>query len=215
MATRQKVQIVMPEMGESVTEGEVLEWHVSEGDAVEEGQTIVEVSTDKVDAEVPAPASGTITRILVGPDETVEVGKPLAEMDRGEAPGGAEAGASRSPSMDSSAASASGASTVDGEALDQDARATPVARRAAQANGVDLSGVKGTGAGGKITKSDVLTAEGGDGAGTDTALGETKPLRGPAATLARAMNESRSVPTATSFRELAVDPLDAERKALN
>ena len=57
----------MPEMGESVTEGTVLEWHVAEGDAVEEGQTVVEVSTDKVDAEVPAPASGTITKILVGP----------------------------------------------------------------------------------------------------------------------------------------------------
>jgi pyruvate/2-oxoglutarate dehydrogenase complex dihydrolipoamide acyltransferase (E2) component len=58
----------------------VLEWHVSEGDQIAEGDTIVEVSTDKVDAEVPAPASGTVTKILVGPDETVEVGKPLAEM---------------------------------------------------------------------------------------------------------------------------------------
>ena len=82
----------MPEMGESVTEGTVLEWHVAEGDAVEEGDTVVEVSTDKVDAEVPAPASGTITKILVGPDETVEVGKPLAEMTKGEAPSGDGAG---------------------------------------------------------------------------------------------------------------------------
>src|SRR5262245_34026228 len=81
MATRQKGQLLMPEMGESVTEGTVLEWHVSEGDAVEEGQTMVEVSTDKVDAEVPAPASGTVTQILVQPDETVDVGKPLAEID--------------------------------------------------------------------------------------------------------------------------------------
>src|SRR5262249_53246086 len=87
------LEIVMPEMGESVTEGEVLEWHVSEGDAVEEGQTIVEVSTDKVDAEVPAPASGTITKIVVGPDETVEVGKPLAEMTKGEGPSGDRAAA--------------------------------------------------------------------------------------------------------------------------
>ena len=78
----------MPEMGESVTEGTVLEWHVSEGDTVEEGDTVVEVSTDKVDAEVPAPASGTITKILVGPDETIEIGKPLAEMVKGEAPSG-------------------------------------------------------------------------------------------------------------------------------
>src|SRR5215217_2385353 len=80
MATRQKVQLLMPEMGESVTEGTVLEWHVSEGDSVEEGQTMVEVSTDKVDAEVPAPASGTVTKILVQADEEVDVGKPMAEI---------------------------------------------------------------------------------------------------------------------------------------
>ena len=81
MATRQTVQLLMPEMGESVTEGTVLEWHVAEGDSVEEGDTMVEVSTDKVDAEVPAPAAGTVTKILVQPDETIEVGKPLAEID--------------------------------------------------------------------------------------------------------------------------------------
>src|SRR5215211_1910125 len=82
------LEIVMPEMGESVTEGTVLEWHVSDGDRVAEGDTVVEISTDKVDAEVPAPASGTITKILVGPDETIEVGKALAEMTKGEAPSG-------------------------------------------------------------------------------------------------------------------------------
>ena len=89
----------------------------------------------------------------------------------------------------------------DGEAEGQGTKATPVARRAAQANGVHLKGLKGTGAGGKITKSDVLSG-GGDGAGPVAAEGEAKPLRGPAASLARAMNESRSIPTATSFREL-------------
>ena len=73
----------MPEMGESVTEGTVLEWHVAEGEAVEEGQTVVEVSTDKVDAEVPAPAAGTIDKILAQPDETVNVGAVLAEMTAG------------------------------------------------------------------------------------------------------------------------------------
>src|SRR5690242_19090755 len=81
MATKQTVQLLMPEMGESVTEGTVLEWHVSEGDAVEEGQTMVEVSTDKVDAEVPAPCSGTVSKILVQVDAEVDVGKPLAEID--------------------------------------------------------------------------------------------------------------------------------------
>ena len=78
------VQIAMPEMGESVTEGIVLEWHVAEGDAVSEGDTVVEVSTDKVDAEVPAPMDGVITKLVAAVDDEVPVGAPLAEMEAGE-----------------------------------------------------------------------------------------------------------------------------------
>src|SRR4029079_11414530 len=81
------VQIQMPEMGESVTEGIVLEWHVAEGDFVNEGDTVVEVSTDKVDAEVPAPEAGVITKLLVQVDDEVAVGTPLAEMEPGDMPG--------------------------------------------------------------------------------------------------------------------------------
>ena len=73
----------MPEMGESVTEGTVLEWHVAEGQEVAEGDTVIEVSTDKVDAEVPAPAAGVITKLLVAPDDIVKVGQPMAEMSEG------------------------------------------------------------------------------------------------------------------------------------
>jgi 2-oxoglutarate decarboxylase len=211
----ESVQIVMPEMGESVTEGTVLEWHVSEGDGVEEGQTVVEVSTDKVDAEVPAPASGTIAKILVQPDETIEVGKPLAEMTKGAAPSGGDGASAPTETAEDEAPKQKAAAAESADSGDG-AKATPVARRAAEANGVDLQGIKGTGVGGKITKSDVLAAEG-DGAGpaTTAAEGEAKPLRGPAAMLAKAMQESRSIPTATSFRTLAVDTLDAKRKALN
>ena len=75
------VEIEMPQMGESVTEGTVLEWHKEEGQYVSEGETVVEVSTDKIDAEVPAPTNGVITRIVKGPDETIEVGGVLAELD--------------------------------------------------------------------------------------------------------------------------------------
>src|SRR5436190_21669201 len=81
MAEATLVEVQMPQMGESVTEGTVLEWHVSEGQAVEEGDTVVEVSTDKVDAEVPAPASGAVAKILVEGDEAVGVGQGLAEID--------------------------------------------------------------------------------------------------------------------------------------
>src|SRR5215213_8460588 len=74
------IQITMPEMGESVTEGTILEWLKQVGDEVEVDEGIVEVSTDKVDAEVPSPASGILTKILVEPDETVPVGTVLGEI---------------------------------------------------------------------------------------------------------------------------------------
>ncbi|MEX2447516.1 MAG: lipoyl domain-containing protein [Solirubrobacterales bacterium] len=93
MAQTATVQIQMPEMGESVTEGIVLEWHVAEGDFVKEGDTVVEVSTDKVDAEVPAPADGTITKLVAAVDDEVPVGAVLAEMEPGE---GASEGSDRS-----------------------------------------------------------------------------------------------------------------------
>ena len=74
------IQITMPPMGESVTEGTILEWLKQVGDEVEADEGIVEVSTDKVDAEVPAPAGGILTKILVEPDETVPVGTVLGEI---------------------------------------------------------------------------------------------------------------------------------------
>ncbi|MBN9622882.1 MAG: 2-oxo acid dehydrogenase subunit E2, partial [Actinobacteria bacterium] len=86
------VQIAMPEMGESVTEGIVLEWHVAVGDFVNEGDTVVEVSTDKVDAEVPATVSGTVTKLLVEVDDEVPVGAPMLEIEAGEGSGAATAG---------------------------------------------------------------------------------------------------------------------------
>ena len=198
--------IEMPEMGESVTEGTVLEWHVAAGDAVDEGQTVIEVSTDKVDAEVPAPAAGTITKLLVDPDDVVKVGQPLVEMAAGAAPAG------------DGAAPKAGADAAQPAPADAGgARATPVARRAAGKNGVELGGVQGSGPGGKVTKADVLAAaDGHDGAGPAvTPGGEATALRGPAAMLANAMDKSREIPTATSFRTVPVDTLDAKRKALN
>src|ERR687886_2939482 len=89
MAAGTTVQITMPEMGESVTEGTILEWLKQVGDPVEADEGIVEVSTDKVDAEVPAPASGVLTKILVEPDETVPTGTVLGEIAVNGAGGGA------------------------------------------------------------------------------------------------------------------------------
>src|SRR5881396_3756797 len=90
MAVDTTTQVTMPMMGESVTEGTVLEWHKQEGDQVEADEVLVEVSTDKVDAEVPAPASGVLAKIHAPEGETVEVGALLAEI----APGANGAGPS-------------------------------------------------------------------------------------------------------------------------
>src|SRR5437764_10667523 len=85
MATRTTVEITMPAMGESVTEGTVLEWRKQVGDSVEADEPLVEVSTDKVDTEIPAPASGTLTAIHIQADQTVAVGAVLGEIEAGEA----------------------------------------------------------------------------------------------------------------------------------
>ncbi len=221
------VQIPMPEMGESVTEGIVLEWHVAEGDSVKEGDTIVEVSTDKVDAEVPAPMDGVITKIVAQVDDEVPVGAPLGEMEAGEGQGDRPAGpvsdtglslagessASSPPAGEASKAAGTNGGDGNGSA---DVKATPLARRVAEASGVDLASVSGSGPGAKVTKEDVLAADGGGNGGAAVAAqGEAKQLRGAAAMLANAMDESRAVPTATSFRTIAVDTLDAKRKAIN
>src|SRR3954452_16801828 len=75
-----ELEVVMPQMGESVSEGTVLEWHKQPGDTVAADETLVEISTDKVDAEVPEPAAGTITEILAAAVDTVEVGQVRARM---------------------------------------------------------------------------------------------------------------------------------------
>jgi multifunctional 2-oxoglutarate metabolism enzyme len=214
-AEGESAQLTMPEMGESVTEGTVLEWHKQEGDPFAEGDTLVEVSTDKVDAEVPAPGDGTLTRILKQPDETVKVGEALAELAIGGATGDVSAEPREAAEEDEAEAAEPEAAEATGDGA---GRASPVARRIAAAKGVDLGRIEGSGVNGKITKEDVLAAADGKGDGAAAAPpaeGETRPLRGPAAMLAKAMNESRSVPTATSFRTLPVDVLDAKRKALN
>ncbi|HXO09606.1 MAG TPA: biotin/lipoyl-containing protein, partial [Solirubrobacteraceae bacterium] len=84
------VQVVMPAMGDSVSEGTVLEWHKQEGDPVAADETLLEISTDKVDAEVPAPVAGTVIKIHAGEGDTVAVGALLAEIaasDGATAPG--------------------------------------------------------------------------------------------------------------------------------
>src|SRR3954447_833046 len=84
MAVNTTVEVVMPPMGDSVSEGSILEWHKQEGDEVSEDETLVEISTDKVDAEVPSPVSGTVVKIHAAEGDTIGVGSVLAEIAPGE-----------------------------------------------------------------------------------------------------------------------------------
>jgi 2-oxoglutarate decarboxylase len=218
-AAGETIDIVTPTGGESVTEGTIVEWAVKVGDAVKDGQTVVEISTDKVDMEIPAPASGTIIEILAGDGATVAVGQVIARMSAG-------AESSARPS-DGGPDSGAKSRVVETETADG-ANASPVARRVASREGVDLSALHGSARGGRVIKADVLAAKG-NGAGAAEATstgaavkaapikppsGTTQELRGGAATLARYMDQSLSIPTATTLRTLTVAALERRRAQL-
>ena len=125
------VDVVMPQMGVSVAEGTVVAWHKQAGDWVLPDETICEISTDKIDTEVPSPAGGRVAEILVAVNETVPVGTVLARI---------------------------ATDAVAGEAhpTEVTVRHSPVVRRIAEREGVDLTQVPGTGRGGRVRKQDVL-----------------------------------------------------------
>jgi multifunctional 2-oxoglutarate metabolism enzyme len=221
------VDVVTPAAGESVSEGTILEWRAKVGEFIKQSDTIVEISTDKVDVELPAPASGTVAELLAQEGDTVTVGQVIARIAVGDqagvqAPGRAD-GANGAEQAQTSSVPAADAPAAG--AVPEDMKVSPVAARVAQAEGVDLTQVAGSGPAGRIVKSDVLSAAGGNGAtrpapstgdavGSDAAQAETKPMRGGAAALARYMEQSRKIPTATSFRTFTVTQLDGRRKQL-
>ncbi|HZT13861.1 MAG TPA: biotin/lipoyl-containing protein, partial [Candidatus Baltobacteraceae bacterium] len=217
------VTVTLPEMGESVTEGSIVEWLKHAGDYVTEGEPVVSVTTDKVDVEVPATASGVIASILAGEGQSVSVGAPLAEIDaaapRPTAPAGNGAKPSRPPALPSTPPPAS-LPPATGEV-----RASAQARRMAKKFGIDVARVRGSGPDGLILRGDVVKQAPSLPRVSDgkarvemppvAASATVTPLKGPAAALAGYMEQSLSIPTATSFRTLAVDVLDARRKELN
>ncbi|MFI7300474.1 2-oxoglutarate dehydrogenase, E2 component, dihydrolipoamide succinyltransferase [Streptomyces sp. NPDC050121] len=198
----QGTDVVLPALGESVTEGTVTRWLKSVGDSVEADEPLLEVSTDKVDTEIPAPTSGVLLEITVGEDETAEVGAKLAVIGApGAAPAAAPAPAAPAPAPAAAAPAPAApapaapapapapaapapapvaaapapaapapapvapapvtpapAPAPAAQATDEGAYVTPLVRKLAAENGVDLAAVKGTGVGGRIRKQDVLAA---------------------------------------------------------
>ena len=160
--------ITMPQLGESVTEGVISRWLKAEGDHVEREESLVEIVTDKVNAEMPSPLSGTLVKIIAPEGATIPVGGELAEIEVDAAvPAGAAAsagstGATAPAQRDSGATARAEPVTVGadaGGAREENVpqrRYSPVVRRLAQEHHLDLSQISGTGLGGRVTKDDVL-----------------------------------------------------------
>jgi 2-oxoglutarate dehydrogenase E2 component (dihydrolipoamide succinyltransferase) len=174
----------MPQMGESIAEGTVSRWLKQVGEAVQRDEAILEISTDKVDAEIPSPADGVLVEVMVGEGETVEVGTVVAFIDT-EAAAGVTAPAEAAPASAPESAQVEAApepvappppapssAGVEGEEAEEErlrTRSTPVVRKIAGEHGVDLAAVPGTGHAGRVTKQDILAyIDEGKGAPTPT-----------------------------------------------
>ena len=146
--------VPMPQMGESITEGTITKWLKNIGDTVARDEPIFEISTDKVDAEIPSPVAGTLSAIKVKEGETVQVGTVVAVIGgAASAAKPAAAPATATPAAPSAAApAASASSATQGETP----RSSPLVRKIASENNVDLGQVTGTGESGRITKQDIL-----------------------------------------------------------
>lgn len=148
--------VKMPELGESVTEGTVTRWLKKVGDEVGVDEPLVEVSTDKVDTEIPSPVAGVLLSISANEDDTVAVGGELAVVGAADAAPAAPAPAAPAPAP-AAPAPASTAPAANGAAGDNP-YVTPLVRKLAAENNVDLSALSGSGVGGRIRKQDVLAA---------------------------------------------------------
>ncbi len=174
-AAVEMVEVTMPQMGVSVAEGTVVLWHKQPGDWVEAEETICEITTDKIDCEVPAPASGEVVELLVEPEQTVPVGTPLARIASA-VPGGAgraqeQSGAS-APNATAAPAAPAKRPAPAGPDRPRGAHYSPVVLRIAEREGIDLSDVPGSGRNGRVRKQDVLAFVATRGAGN----GDAPPL---------------------------------------
>jgi 2-oxoglutarate dehydrogenase E2 component (dihydrolipoamide succinyltransferase) len=158
--------IVMPQMGESIVEGTITKWLKKVGDHVEKDEPLFEISTDKVDAEIPSPIAGLLSEIKVPEGATVEINTVVAIIG-GSAPSESTPdpvgkAASAHPAAQAQSAAPQAPAVHDGRPL----RSSPLVRRIAKENKIDLNQVAGTGAGGRITKDDILHHLGQKGSGS-------------------------------------------------
>ena len=156
----------LPDLGEGLTEGEIARWLVTEGQELAEDDPLVEIQTDKTTVEIPSPAAGKVTKILVGEGEIVPVGTVLVVI-------GGEVAEPATAAPVPQAAAPQRVEEVRVESTQGRVQATPIVRRIAQELGVDLAQLSGTGPNGRITEQDVRAAAGGE-----LVLNQHKPAEG-------------------------------------
>jgi pyruvate dehydrogenase E2 component (dihydrolipoamide acetyltransferase) len=218
----------LPDIGEGVHEATILEWKRAVGDSVEEGDVLAVVETDKVVAEIPSPRSGVIRKLGAKPEQTIQVGEILARI---EISGGEKGTPTESASVvgtvesssatlleaslegvrqESSAGRAEGrAHTTSAGKADRKLRATPVARRLAAMEGIDLTSLQGSGPSGRILKEDIVSEIESRG------NGNTRQLSTLRRTVARNLEASWRIPAAVIHDFAVVDELVGARVALN
>ncbi len=219
------VDVVMPQMGVSVSEGTIVQWRKQPGDRVEYEEPICDISTDKIDTEVPAPAAGQVTEVLVEVGTTVSVGTVLARIATGIQP--AQAPAGEAPAGDVPADQPGAAETQATAAAPPQRpartepgarrRYSPVVTRMAAEHDIDLSAIRGTGRGGRVRKQDVLAHLSNGDSGTPAApeppLHIESPYRPdpPPAVAAAPAGESRRAPSEATGRG---QPLSRMRRSI-
>ena len=192
------VDVIMPQMGESIFEGTITKWLKKPGDKIERDEPLFEISTDKVDAEIPSPSAGVLKEIKVNEGQTVPIQTVVAVID---ADGAGAAAAAQAPAQAAATTSAppvpkaepqksvSAAAPAAGAPLTsqrpaggngEKVRSSPLVRRIARENDVDLTQVPGTGAGGRVSKRDILAAvEGGTSSGSAVAAAPARAASAP------------------------------------
>ncbi len=192
------VDVIMPQMGESIFEGTITKWLKKAGDKIERDEPLFEISTDKVDAEIPSPSAGVLTEIKVGEGQTVPIQTVVAIIEASDgasssAPAAASAAAPAKPEAAKPApppaaksAAPAPAAPAPAQAAQQAAasggekvRSSPLVRKIARENNIDVSQVPGTGAGGRVSKSDILSAVQGGGAPAAAASSGAAPVSAP------------------------------------
>lgn len=211
--------VVMPQMGESITEGTLTKWLKKVGDSVERDEPLFEISTDKVDTEIPSPVAGTLREMLVEEGETVEINTVVARVesaDGAEAATSAEEPAAEAPAAEPTPpppppAAEPPAPTVSAPAAPAAVAApkgpiSPLVRRLAREHNIDLARVRGTGSGGRIAKSDIEAYLAARGAAPQAAAGAVaSPLPPP--------EQVAPVPPAGALK-MRVEPMSNMRKKI-